>query len=83
MSNHRGARMLNKVLHTLNESELFSKMSLKEKRDLAKKIITIGEESDCDSSSIIEGLEYELGLCFCCLTETTELEDGLCVECRD
>ena len=58
-------------------------MTLNEKRNLAKKIIKIWENNDCDSYTIIEGLEEEFGLYGCCFTETTELEDGLCIECRD
>lgn len=83
MSNHSGARMLNEVLYTLDEDSVFKKMTLEEKRHLAKKIIKIGESEDCESSAIIEGLEEELGLCSCCLKETTQLEEGLCLECRD
>ncbi|AIY78794.1 hypothetical protein U728_1627 [Clostridium botulinum 202F] len=47
------------------------------------KMIKIGRDYDCNNGEILDEIAEELGICYCCLKETDDIEEGLCKECRE
>jgi len=83
MSNHSGSYMLNDVLDTAKDMGIFEAIGKEKTREFVLKMIEIGEKNDCNDGEILEGIGEELGMCYCCLKETNDMEHGLCRECRE
>lgn len=82
MSNHSGGAMLNEVLYTAKDMGIFESIGDEKSRKFALNIVRIGREYDCNNGEILDEIAKELGICYCCLKETNDIEDGLCKECR-
>jgi hypothetical protein len=81
MSNHSGGYMLNSVLSIADDMGILNAIGKEKSRELVLKLIRIGQRSDCNSGEILEDIGQKLGMCYGCLKETDDLEDGLCKEC--
>lgn len=83
MSNHSGSYMLNDVLYIAKEIGIFEAIGEEKSRKFALELINkIGREYDCNDGEILESIGNELGICYCCLEETYELDySGLCKNC--
>jgi len=82
MSNHDGSYMLNEVLHTAKDIGIFKNIGKEKARKFALEMIKIGRDYDCNNGEILDEIAEELGICYCCLKETDDIEDGLCKNCR-
>jgi hypothetical protein len=83
MSNHTGSYMLNEVLHIVKDMGVFNIAGRDEFRKFAIQLAILGRKYDCNKGEILMGFPEELGICYCCLQETEDLENGLCKECRE
>lgn len=82
MSNHSGSYMLNNVLHKIKDMGIFESIGKKKSHEFALEVIKIGRHYDCNNGEILESIGNELGICYCCLEETYELDySGLCKDC--
>jgi hypothetical protein len=81
MSNHSGSYMLNEVLYIVKDMGIFNTAGKEEFRKFALKLVELGYKYDCNKGEILLNIGKELGVCYCCLKETDDLEDGLCKEC--
>jgi hypothetical protein len=82
MSNHSGSYMLNDVLRTAKDMNIFESIGKEKSHEFALEIIKIGRHYDCNNGEILENIGAELEICYCCLKETDELDDyGLCKKC--
>ena len=82
MSNHDGSYMLNEVLILLEKRGFFSCMKPSETKKFIKSILKIGNEYDCNDGEILEDIGESLGICYCCVEFTKDLDDGVCSSCR-
>ena len=82
MSNHSGSYMLNSVLCVAKDMGIFETIGKEKTLGFARELLKLGSKYDCNDGEILEDMD-ELGICYCCLKETDDLEDGLCNECRD
>ena len=83
MSNHSGSRMLNDVIQVLNDEEVLNTIGLQKSQQVITQIVDIASRIyDCNSGEILEGHTDYLNLCYCCLSITTSLDNGLCNSCR-
>jgi hypothetical protein len=75
--------MLNEVLEIVMEKQII-KLEEKEKfRDFALELLELGRHYDCNDGEILDGIGEKIGLCYCCLEATEDIEDGICKKCRD
>lgn len=82
MSNHSGSYMLNEVLCTAKDMGIFEGIGKEKARKFALALIDIGEDYDCNNGEIFEDIGKELGICYCCLKEKSEIDySGLCKDC--
>ena len=81
MSNHSGSYMLGEVLCTLKEMGITNNMEIKEKRELARKMIKIGNRYDCNDGEILEDIADEFGICAYCQKDTVEFKKDFCHTC--
>jgi hypothetical protein len=82
MSNHSGSRMLNKVITILDRQQVFSGMDKETAQKLIKEIAQMASlEYDCNQGEILEGHTQQFNLCSYCLSDTSNLDDGLCATC--
>ncbi len=84
MSNHSGSYMLNDVLCTAKDMNIFETIGREKARKFALEIIKISRQYDCNYGEILDNnVGQEVGICYCCLAETDDIDDdGLCKECR-
>jgi hypothetical protein len=81
MSNHSGSYMLNSVLCVTEEMGILETIGREKSQQFAIKLINIGNRHDCNSGEILEDIGGRLGICYCCLEKTDDLENGICKEC--
>jgi hypothetical protein len=83
MSNHSGSYMLNDIIQLLNDEQVLNMIGLQKSQQVITKIVNIASrEYDCNRGEILEGHTDYLNLCYCCLSITTDLQSGLCPNCR-
>lgn len=83
MSNHSGSYMLHRVLVLLDRMGIAEKMEKEERNEFIKNIIKIGNSEDCNPGEILDEIGEKYGICYGCLEEATDFEDGLCPTCRN
>lgn len=82
MSNHSGSYMLNKVLCKAKDMGIFDSIGREKAHEFALEVTKIGRRYDCNNGEVLEDIGIEVGICYCCLEETYELDYmGLCKEC--
>lgn len=74
--------MLNEVLYIAKDMGIFEAVGKEKTREFAMKLVKIGRDYDCNDGEVLEDIGEELGICYCCLKETDDIEDGRCKECR-
>ncbi|GAA6621980.1 hypothetical protein [Scytonema sp. NUACC26] len=83
MSNHTGSYMLNDVIKLLNDEQVLNIIGLQKSHQVITQIVKIASKDyDCNAGEILEGHTDYLNLCYCCLSTATDLESGLCRNCR-
>lgn len=82
MSNHSGGYMLNDIIGILREAKVFNLIGEEKTRKMIIKIVKVAQEHDCNTGEILDGHTDEFNLCYCCLSSSSDLEDGLCLKCR-
>ena len=82
MSNHSGSYMLNSVLYVAKDMGIFETIGKEKTLEFTRELLKLGSKYDCNDGEILEDMD-ELGICYYCLKENDDLEDGLCNECRD
>lgn len=82
MSNHNGSYILNGVLQIAKEVGIFETIGEEKSREFILKIVKLGRGNDCNVGEILEDIGEELGICYCCLGESDNIEDGICIDCR-
>ncbi|NNU78145.1 hypothetical protein [Clostridium estertheticum] len=82
MSNHIGSYMLNEILYILSEMGISETIGKQRTRKFALKLVRIGKRYDCNNNEILDSIGEEIGICYLCLKETEDIEDGLCQTCR-
>jgi hypothetical protein len=83
MSNHSGSYMLNDIIQMLNDEEVLNTIGLQKSQQVITQIVKIASRDyDCNPGEILEGHTDYLNLCYCCLSITTNLDNGLCHSCR-
>jgi hypothetical protein len=82
MSNHSGSYMLNEVLYIAKEMGIFNDVGKDEFRKFALELIKLGRKYDCNKGEILMNIGEELGVCYGCLNDTEDIENGLCKDCR-
>jgi hypothetical protein len=84
MSNHSGGYMLNEVFELMAEEKIFEWLGKEKTQTLVRNIINMAcDEYDCDSGEILENHTDSFELCYGCLAGTKDLEEGLCIVCRN
>ena len=84
MSNHSGSYMLNDVIEILDRNQVFSAMEKPTAQMMIKEIIKMATNKyDCNQGEILDGYAQQFNLCYSCLADTTNLEDGLCAVCLE
>ena len=74
--------MLNEVLYTAKNMGIFEVIGKEKAREFAMELTKIGSHYDCNNGEILESIGREVGICYCCLEETYELDySGLCKAC--
>ena len=83
MSDHTGSHMLNDIIRMLKEEQVLESIGLPKSQEVITKLVGIASrEYDCNAGEILEGHTDSLRLCYCCLSISTNLESGLCSNCR-
>jgi hypothetical protein len=82
MSNHSGSYMLNSVLCIADEMDILKTIGMEKSHQFVMKLIKLGNCYDCNNGEILEKIGENLGICYCCLAKTDDLDDGLCKKCR-
>lgn len=82
MSNHSGSYMLNSVLEIVKEIGISELIGKEKYRELALELIKLGNRYDCNAGEILEDIGSHIGLCYCCLETSDDIECDLCVDCR-
>lgn len=82
MSNHSGSYMLNSVLEIVKEIGISELIGKEKYRELALELIKLGNRNDCNAGEILEDIGREVGLCYCCLEASDDIEDDICIDCR-
>jgi hypothetical protein len=83
MSNHSGSYMLNDIIQLLNNEQVLNIIGLQKSQQVITQIVKIASKDyDCNPGEILEGHTDYLHLCYCCLSIATDLESGLCLNCR-
>lgn len=83
MSNHSGSYMLNDVIKLLEREKVFETLGREKTQRLVSDIVKMSRNYDCNAGEILHGVGERLGLCYYCLNAATDLEDGLCPDCRE
>ena len=82
MSNHSGSYMLNQVIEILDRHEMFSGIETTTAQTAIKEIIEMATNKyDCNRGEILEGYAQQFNLCYSCLADDANLDDGLCATC--
>lgn len=82
MSDHSGSRMLNNVLEILSREQVFSTLEKTTTQKLIREIVTMASRQyDCNPGEILEGQSQKFNLCYYCLTDADNLQNGLCEKC--
>ena len=82
MSNHSGGYMLNSVLEIAYNMGILECIGKESSREFVLKLVNMGIRHDCNTGEILEEIGEKLEICYSCLKETDDFEDGLCKECR-
>jgi hypothetical protein len=83
MSDHSGSYMLGEILELMEEEQIFGWLGKEKTQTLIRKIIKIAcGDHNCNSGEILENFTDRFDLCYCCLKDTNDLENGLCNVCR-
>ena len=83
MSNHSGSYMLNDAIEILNRYQVFSAMEKATLQIMIKEIVEMASmDYGCSPGEILDGYAHQFSLCYCCLSQTNDLEGQLCTECR-
>lgn len=82
MSNHDGSYLINKILFLLNRFDTFNILGKEKTLQFLKEIRKIGYDHDCNNGEILERIGEALGVCFTCWEYGSNLESGVCKECR-
>ena len=83
MSNHSGSYMLNDIIKMLDDKQVLETIGLEKSQQVIAKLVRIAtRQYDCNAGEILEGHTDRLNLCYCCLAISTDLESGLCRNCR-
>lgn len=75
--------MLNDVLEIAKDMGIFEVIGKEKTREFVLKIVKLGSRQDCNNGEILAGVGDELGICYCCLNDTSDIEAGLCKQCRE
>jgi len=81
MSNHSGSYMLNATIDTLQEMNILREIGKERTKKLVYELLEIGRQYDCNFAEIMQDFD-EIGICYDCLQESDDIEDGLCKKCR-
>jgi len=81
LSNHSGSYMLNEVLNVFFDLKMNEKVGKEVTVEFAKRLVELGDSHDCNPGEILEGFDKKIRLCYICLKESDELENGLCPSC--
>ncbi|MCB2299893.1 hypothetical protein [Clostridium tagluense] len=82
MSNHSASYMLNNILYTAKDMRIFEAIGEEKTRKFALELVKIGKRYDCNNNEILYSIGEEIGICYLCLKETDDIEEGLCKKCR-
>ena len=83
MSNHSGSYLLNDVLNALRQRGVFELLGVHATRRLVRDVLIIGEEDDCNSGEILDGLGKVVGICGYCERDADDIDDeDLCAQCQ-
>ena len=83
MSDHSGSYMLNDIIQMLRDEQVLNIIGLEKSQQVITQIINIACRTyDCNSGEILDGHTDYLNICYCCLSVTTDLDNGLCKKCR-
>jgi hypothetical protein len=83
MSNHSGSYMLNDAIEILNRYQVFSAMEKATLQIMIKEIVEMASmDYGCIPGEILDGYAHQFSLCYCCLSQTNDLEGQLCTKCR-
>jgi recombinational DNA repair protein RecR len=67
----------------LDDERVLETIGMQKAQQVITKLVQIASrEYDCNSGEILEGHTDRLHLCYYCLTIATDLESGLCRNCR-
>lgn len=83
MSNHSGSYMLNEVLQIVIEKQIIKQEEKEKLREFALELLKLGRHYDCNDGEILENINEEIGICYCCWEATEDLQRGLCRTCRE
>jgi hypothetical protein len=72
----------NDVLVTAKGKGIFEAVGKEKAREFAMELVKIGRDYDCNDGEVLEDIGEELEICYYCLKEANDIEDGLCKECR-
>ncbi len=81
MSNHEGGHMLNEVLQTLDNYQVFNWLGLGKTQELVQVILKIGYEYDCNYGEILAEIGRKLGTCGSCARPANIVYRDLCQQC--
>lgn len=83
MSNHSGSYMLNNVLELCRENGILDALTKEARMKFFSDIVKLGCGYDCNEGEILEGIGEDYKICYLCLEEKDELENGICKECLE
>ena len=84
MSNHSGSYMLNEILELMEQEQIFGWLGKEKTQSLVRNITnTACRKYDCNSGEILENFTDRFELCYGCLADSKDLENGLCEVCRN
>jgi hypothetical protein len=82
LSNHSGSYLLNEVLDSFFDLKLNEEVGKEATVEFVKRLVKIGHSYDCNPGEVLEGFDKIIHLCYSCLKQSDDLEDGLCPSCR-
>ncbi|HLK56052.1 MAG TPA: hypothetical protein VKU00_05795 [Chthonomonadaceae bacterium] len=82
MSNHSGSYMLNEVLLLMEQRGVFTLLELPRTQELVLEMIRISKSYDCNQGEILDEIGERLGICYYCLSPSTDLDNGVCERYR-
>jgi hypothetical protein len=83
MSNHWGSHLLNDTLKLLERRGVFEQTGRATAQELVLELVKLATQRyDCNASEILDQAGEQLGICYYCLTVSTDFKDGICGACR-